>query len=399
MEEAWLGELKPYAGEPRGSAGWRLAKAGWRLVRGSRTLLALALLLAALWTASFYLGAVTGVRADVDRHLVAIVAIDAGVLLGTVFLVAAIIAAVDAEIDGFRLGLAEALEESRALAPDLFRWAAISFGVWLAVVLLGRALDAPAVYIVGTWIWYLVAVFALPLLVAGGLPPLASFRESAGLLRRRWRESLAALIGIGFFTALGLLPGGGVISHANARFHETSHSQRALVVLGVFLMSVATALGTATKEGFGLMLVRNDIDDLSPREYGGPRRRRRSKVLRVAVAVVATFALFAAYGAITKHDRRVDRASSAPGENYIVLASNPSGTSVPSGAPVVYRQQVIGEVLGSEEVGASTRVSIHVEPGFTPSSAPGSFVVDPNAGDPQLVLTPAGEASPITPPV
>lgn len=46
--EAWLGELRPYAGEPKGSAGWRLAKSSWRLARRDRAVLILALILALL---------------------------------------------------------------------------------------------------------------------------------------------------------------------------------------------------------------------------------------------------------------------------------------------------------------------------------------------------------------
>lgn len=397
MEEAWLGELKPYAGEPRGSAGWRLAKAGWRLVRGSRTLLALVLLLAALWTVGGVLGFATGIRDGAQSSFAGIALLNALILLGITFLVGAIVSAVDATLDGVSLDLRDAVDEARGCARDLFWWAAVSLAVWLGLVLLIRN-HAAVLFILLDVVWLILTTFVVPLIVVGGLSPLGAAAESASLLRRRWRESLNALVGIAFFTALACVPSGAVFTHAGALAHETGHGQRPLVVAGMALLFLAMGLGMATKEAFATLLVRDDFEELSPREFAGPRLSRSAKAGRTLIGIVAAVAVVGASTAITHHDSQVLRASSAPGDNYFITVSDAGGVALPAGSPVVYRERVIGEVLGSQLVAGGLRVSFHVEPGYTPSSTPGTFVVDPNGGRPRLVLTPAGEAPPTTSP-
>jgi hypothetical protein len=395
--EAWLGELKPSAAEPRGSAGWRLAKSGWRLIRGSRTALTLALLLAALWTVAGWIA----VEGDLDftaGHASAGGALlNAAAMVVVVFLLGALAATVDAAVDGFDLDLRDAFEETRMCARDLFWWAALNLAFWfMLAVLLGHAKGLLVLVNLG---WFVTTAFAVPMIVIGGLPPLSALGESGSLIRRRWRESLNALVGIAFFTGLACFPAGAVLTHAHALARETGNAQRPLAILGLLLLFAAIALGVATKEAFSAILTRDDFGDLSPREYTGPTLDRGAKARRVLIGIVVTIAVVGTFTAITQHDRKVVRASSSPGANYVALASDPSGAALPSGSPVVYQGREIGQVLGSSQASGGLRVSIHVEPGYTPSSAPGYFVVDATGEEPRLLLISTGEAPPVEPPV
>jgi hypothetical protein len=395
--EAWLGELKPSAAEPRGSAGWRLAKSGWRLVRGSRTALALALLLAALWTVGGVIGFETGLTLTHRHDLAGAALLNAVVLLAVVFVLGALVATVDAALDGVELELRDAFEEARTCARDLFWWAAVNLAFWLALAVLVR--HSKGLLFLADLVWFLITAFAVPMIVVGGLPPLTALTESASLIRRRWRESLNALVGIGFFTALACAPAGAVLIHGHALARETGNAQRPLAIVGLSLLFAAVALGIATKEAFGALLVRDDFGDLSPREHAGPGLDRSAKARRVAIGILATVTIVATFTAITEHDRKVVRASSSPGADYVTVAADPAGAPLPSGSPVVYQDRVIGEVLGSSATATGLRVSIHVEPGFTPSSTPGYFIVDANAEEPRLLLIATGEAPAFEPPI
>src|SRR4051812_24862780 len=110
--EAWLDELRPYAGEPRGSAGWRLAKAGWRLARGQRTILQLVLLLSALWTAQTYWFATAGLHWG-GGDIVPIILLNGLSVLAGTCLLGAIAASADAALDGAPLDLSGARAEAR----------------------------------------------------------------------------------------------------------------------------------------------------------------------------------------------------------------------------------------------------------------------------------------------
>lgn len=396
--EAGLGELNANAAEGRGSAGWRLAKTGWRMVRGDRTILVLVLLLAALWTIGAVVGLASRFKVGDGHDIVGTALLNAVALLGVTFLLGAIVAAVDAALDGARLDLRDAFDETRICARELFWLAAITLAFWLGLILLLRG-HAPALFVLADLVWLVLTSFAVPMIVIGGLSPLEALAESAGLLRRRWRESLNALVGIAFFTALACFPSAAVFVHAGALVQETGHNQRPLAIVGMALLFAAIGLGTATREAFATLLVRDDFGDLAPRERAGPGLSRGAKARHLLAGLVATVAIVAGFSAITSHDRQILRTSSSPGSEYTAVASDPTGAPLPSGSPVVYQGRVIGQVLGSSAAAEGLRVRIHVDPGYTPTTTPGYFLVDANGGNARLLLVSAGEAPPVTAPI
>lgn len=329
--EAWLDELRPYAGEPQGSAGWRLAKAGWRLVRGQPAILQLILLLTALWTTQAYWFATAGLSWD-QGDVVPVLLLNAVSVLAGTYLLGAIAASADAALDGAPLDLAAARAETRERLRPLLGWGALSLAVWIGFVLIGRALGSPAVGVIALIVWYFLAFFAIPLAVLGELSPGPALRESLRLVRRRRRESLAACFGLGFFALLAMVPGTMLLDHAAALHQEHGHLPHLLFALALFVTFIAINLAVAAKEAFAVMIVREEIDDLSPREFAGRRLGRGAKFLRFCGAVALAFCVFGVMSAVSEHDRAVMKEANSPGSNYTTLVRS-YGSELPSGRP------------------------------------------------------------------
>jgi hypothetical protein len=391
---AWLEDLRPYAGEPRGSAGWRLAKASWRLVREQRTILQLVLILAALGAAQGYLVFAAGLRWH-GSDVVWILILDAAQTLAAICLLGAVAANADAALDGVPFDLATARAETGGRLRPLFSWAAVFFVVWIVLLEIGRGLDSPALAILPLLAWYLATFFAIPLAVLGEMNPGSALRLSLRLLRAHWRECLAAGLGIGVFGLLAVVPGTTLLTHVAAVHQEQGHVPRLLFALALFVAFTGFGLALATKEAFAVMIVREEIDDLSPREYAGKRLGRGVKFLRFCGGVALFFAVFGISTAIDKHDRAVVKEANSPGSNYTTEVAYEG--ALPSGSAVVFRGRKIGEVLGSEQEGSHLRVRFHVEPGFGPTSTPGELMVEAAGGSPCLVLVPLGESPPGSP--
>ncbi|HET7416684.1 MAG TPA: hypothetical protein VFJ61_03540 [Solirubrobacterales bacterium] len=389
--EAWLDELRPYAGEPKGSAGWRLAKASWRLVGGQRTILQLVLVLAAVAAAQVYFVSSSHLHWR-GGDIAWILLLDAAEMFVATYLLAAIVASADATLDGVSLDLAAALDEARERLRPLLGWAALFFVGWIGFFQIGRGLHSPLAGFLGLLAWYLVTFFAIPLVVLGGMGPRLALRESLGLLRGRKRQVFIALLGTFFF--LGLIaevPGTILLTHAAALHQETGEIPHLLFALGLFVTFAGFGLAVAAKEVFAVMVVRDEIDDLSPREYAGRRRSRGVRFLRFCGALVLLVAVFAAMMAINKNDRAVVKEANSPGSNYTTEVAYDG--ELPSGSEVLYRGRKIGEVLGSERDGSGLRVRFHVEPGFSPTSTPGELRVEAPLGTACLVLIATGETS------
>jgi len=387
--DAWLGELRPYAGEPNGSAGWRLAKSSWRLVREQRTILQLVLVLAALSALQAYWSLAAGLRwhgSDIPPLLLLL----AAQVLAMTFLLGAIAAAADAALDGTPLDLAAAREEVRHRLRPLLGWAVLYFVIWVGIFQLGRSTEAPLTGFLVLLAWYLVSFFAIPLAVLGGMGPASALRESSRLLRRRKRQTLAASLGIGVFGFLASVPGTTVLTHVAGLHAEGGHTPHLFYALGSFVAFLGIGLAVATKEAVAVMIVRDEIGDLSPREYAGRRLGRGAKVLRFCGGVALFVAVLGASSAITKHDRAVVKEANSPGSNYTTEVAY--GGDLPSGSEVLFRGRKIGEVLGSERSGSGLRVRFHVEPGFGPTSTPGELRVEAPLDTPRLVLVAAGES-------
>ncbi|HET8565345.1 MAG TPA: DUF6159 family protein [Solirubrobacterales bacterium] len=182
-------------------------------VRSQPTILKLVVILAALWAAQTYWFLSAGLRWQGD-DVALVILLDAIQVIATTCLLGAIAASVDATLDGAALDMAAVRAETRERLRPLPSWAALFLPVWIGLFLAGRSLAA--VESLGLPVWYLATFFAVPLVVLGDMAPAAALRESLRLLRGRHRESLAALLGIGLFGLLALVPGMILLTHAAA---------------------------------------------------------------------------------------------------------------------------------------------------------------------------------------
>jgi len=396
--DAWIAELRPYPGEGRWGTGWRLAKSAWRLVRADRALRGLAL------AQGLLLAVVIGGQLAVDDFRLGFDGGSLGLQLlchalaafGTTFLMFALARAADARIDGLPIAPGEALAEARAELAPILGWGLISLAVSIATWLLGEASGFASVPL--GFAWYLLSAFAIPAMAFEGLAPGAALAESLRTFRWRGRSALAGLLGIAIFSGLAALVPGFMFEHAAATHNAGGGTDYPLVIAAFVLLALICSALLATREAFALILLREDLDDLPGGVYSGPRRRRRTKVLRFAGTCLAVLALLIAASAVTEEDRRINDASDAPGATYETVVRNPAGVELEEGAAVLYRQREIGTVLGSEQQGSDLRINFHVDPGYGPTETPGTFVVVGDVGAlgscPCLLLVPGEGGSP-----
>ncbi|HVO53911.1 MAG TPA: DUF6159 family protein [Solirubrobacterales bacterium] len=392
--DASLQELRPYAGEPRASSGWRLAKAGWRLLRRDRTLrilTVLAFLAAALPTAVGVYGSghLWG-SAPFTTNL----AVNAVALVLLTFVLVAIASAVDGAVDGMPLEPGEALADARECLVPVLGWAAISLTLWVASWLVARTTSSLWPVVPISLAWYVVGLFVVPAIAIERVGVVEALRETLHLTGERWRQSCGGLLGIGVFTAIALIVPSTMLSRASELHRAGNGTDHLLVYSALALLFLVLTIGNVAREAFGVLLLREALDDLPGREYAGRRLRRRAKVGRVLGATALVFALLALAGAVNRDARRTLDAANSPGATYEIVVANPEHVDLPSGSAVFYRGGKVGTILGSHEEDSGLSITFHVEPGIGPESTPGSFrIVRSRALGPILVLTPSSGGS------
>jgi hypothetical protein len=390
--EAWLGELRPYAGEGMTSTGWRLLKSAWRLLRLDRTIAVLAVMLTAVVATPvivplFVHGAGLGPSAGFGVQLM----FGGLVTWCLTFLGFAVASAADAAVDGLPMDLREALEDAKDCLGSIVGWTLISLAVWLGAWTVAAAADSPWLVVLVQLPWGVATMFVIPAMAIERLGSGSALGESLRQLRLLWRQALAGLFGLGVVTALAMLPAGAMLSHAAATNNRGQGIDYPLDTGALVLLGAVIAFSLATREAFAVMLLRASLDDLPGSEYRGRRLRRRAKAARVAGGAVLVVLALAALSVVTKDDHQVLRDSHAPGANYSTVIPDPGGVELQSGSAVYFGESKIGVVLGSEVDGTNLRVTFHVDPGYGPSQTPGTFVVvDAGARCPCLVLLPRG---------
>jgi hypothetical protein len=391
---SWLEELRPHEGEPRASSGWRLAKAGWRLLRRDPTLViltVLAFLAAALPTVVGLLLARNVWSSPPAGAYLGLSAVGIGLFT---FVLVALASAVDAAVDGMPLDLSEALADARECLVPTLGWAAVSLLVWIAMRLASDTASSLWAAMPIWLVWYVAGLFVVPAIAVERIGVVEALRETLQLTGERWRQSCGGLLGIACFTVVALLVPGGMLSHAAAVREAGNGTDQALVYSALVLLALVFAIASATRETFGVLLLREALDDLPGGEYAGRRLRRRAKVGRVLGGVGLVIALLALIGAINHGDRKTLDAADSPGATFEIVIANPEDVDLPSGSEVIYRGSEVGTVLGSHDEGSELAVTFHVEPGIGPQSTPGSFrIVRSRALGPMLILIPAPSGS------
>jgi hypothetical protein len=388
------GELNPYQGERQPSLGWRYVKASARLLRESGTLLSLALLSAVGAMGVLALGylvgsAQPGLGGGSDFALALVVT--GGVILVFTFCAVAACVAVDAALDGVPLRLGEALGDTVQNLGPVLGWAALSTALWVTWRLsFSHALIIAIV--IASLVLYLCSFFVLPLIAIGAAGPIEAFSESLRLMRERGWAAIGGLLGLIAATLVPWFLLFQLSEHARAEQHLHGDGLVLLLIANAVAV-VLLALVSITRAAFATLLFREVFGDLPPGIYLGPRRSWGKKALRLAGAVVVAFVIVGISSSATRHDRMVN--NQGPGHYYTVGVDSAAAVQLESGSPVVFHEARIGTVLAVEEKGElSSRISIHLDPGYDPVQTPGFFQVEDCLGRLSLVLTPRNEVVP-----
>lgn len=132
-----------------------------------------------------------------------------------IFFNTALISCVNAKLNGKSMTIGEGLSHSAKHLPAIIGWAILSATVGLILHLLeDRAgfIGDIVLAIVGG-VWSLITYFVVPVLILEDKGVIDSLKESVGLIRKTWGESIVGSAGMAIvFVAVGVLAGLGVLA-------------------------------------------------------------------------------------------------------------------------------------------------------------------------------------------
>jgi hypothetical protein len=185
---------------------WRLTKTAWGLVKQDRAMVTLALLgmsSALIWLGVFTLiGGYSQDGSGQGKVLLAIlIALYPSTFL-SVFFNVALASAANAALDGRRLSFGDAIGESRKRLGKIALWSLLSAGVGALLAELSSRIPGGgriASALVGA-AWGLATLFVIPILAteAPTPGPVKALKESVGVIRKRWGESISGTVTISF---------------------------------------------------------------------------------------------------------------------------------------------------------------------------------------------------------
>jgi uncharacterized protein DUF6159 len=242
---------------------WRLTTTAWDLVRRDRAMLALALLgmtSALIWIAAYTL--IGGYSSDGSSQgkvlLAVLIALYPSTFL-SVFFNVALASAANAALDGRRLSFAEAIGESRKRLGKIALWSLLSAGVGAVLAELSSRIPGGgriASALVGA-AWGLATLFVIPILAteAPTPGPIKALKESVGVIRKRWGESISGTVTISFWTVFVAIPAAMLLGIGFALIGGDSATAGAvLVAVGGLLLFAVMAISSAVQQVFSLCL-------------------------------------------------------------------------------------------------------------------------------------------------
>ena len=269
---------------------WRLTKTAWELVRRDRAMLALALLgmtSALIWLAAYTL--IGGYSSDGSSQgkvfLAILIALYPSTFL-SVFFNVALASAANAALDGRRLSFGEAIGESRKRLGKIALWSLLSAGVGAVLAELSSRIPGGgriASALVGA-AWGLATLFVIPILAtkAPTPGPIKALKESVGVIRKRWGESISGTVTISFWTVFVAIPAAMLLAVGFALIGGDSATAGAvLVAVGGLLLFAVMAISSAVQQVFSLCLYEYATDgtvrQFSEQDLAEPpfKKRRR----------------------------------------------------------------------------------------------------------------------------
>jgi hypothetical protein len=276
--------------EGRIARSWRLTKTAWDLVRRDRAMIALALL--GMTSALIWLGVFTligGYSANGSSQgkvfLAVLIALYPSTFL-SVFFNVALASAANAALDGRRLSFGEAIGESRKRLGKIALWSLLSAGVGALLAELSSRIPGGgriASALVGA-AWGLATLFVIPILAteAPTPGPVKALKESVGVIRKRWGESISGTVTISFWTVFVAIPAAMLLGIGFALIGGHSATAGAvLVAVGGLLLFAVMAISSAVQQVFSLCLYEYATDgtvrQFSEQDLSEPpfKKRRR----------------------------------------------------------------------------------------------------------------------------
>jgi Family of unknown function (DUF6159) len=276
--------------EGRIARSWRLTKTAWDLVRRDRAMIALALL--GMTSALIWLGVYTligGYSSDGSSQgkvfLAILIALYPSTFL-SVFFNVALASAANAALDGRRLSFGEAIGESRKRLGKIALWSLLSAGVGALLAELSSRIPGGgriASALVGA-AWGLATLFVIPILAteAPTPGPIKALKESVGVIRKRWGESISGTVTISFWTVFVAIPAAMLLAVGFALIGGDSATAGAvLVAVGGLLLFAVMAISSAVQQVFSLCLYEYATDgtvrQFSEQDLAEPpfKKRRR----------------------------------------------------------------------------------------------------------------------------
>jgi hypothetical protein len=276
--------------EGRIARSWRLTSTAWDLVRRDRAMIALALL--GLTSALIWLGVYTligGYSSDGSSQgkvfLAILIALYPSTFL-SVFFNVALASAANAALDGRRLSFGEAIGESRKRLGKIALWSLLAAGVGALLAELSSRIPGGgriASALVGA-AWGLATLFVIPILAteAPTPGPIKALKESVGVIRKRWGESISGTVTISFWTIFVAIPAAMLLAIGFALIGGDSATAGAvLVAVGGLLLFGVMAISAAVQQVFSLCLYEYATDgtvrQFSEQDLAEPpfKKRRR----------------------------------------------------------------------------------------------------------------------------
>lgn len=372
--EPWQGPIEEGREEGRIGRGWRLTQVAWKLIRADPTMLVLALAAVFFGTVfsllfAYLLGTTAAHHSDARTILLAFAALYIATLT-SVFFNVALACAASAAFDGERMGPREAIRMAWGKRRRIALWSLISAVVGMLLAELANRLPGGArlvVRFVGA-AWGLATIFVVPILAMEGVGPVDALKRSAGLVKRRWGESISGRISISAWTVLATLPLVVLLVIGVALLHR--HPGTGVALIGFSLVAIVAVLtaAAATQQVFAVALYRYAIDapiggfTSSDLEYpfvpDPAREKRKSWILRIGGPILGLLLILIVIGVIIG-----PRHPQAGTEGYFRIDYTPSqAAGLGAGSPVIYQQRQVGYVVGTEVDGPQVRVEFHTDP-------------------------------------
>lgn len=249
--------------EGRIARSWRLTRAAWHVVRSDRSLLALAAISAVTGAIGLALLFVLGGAFD-RGHLkgdeLALFALIFAYPLTfiSVFFNTAIAAAASAALEGRHLTVGEALAVPARKLGTIALWALIAAVVGFVLEQAANRLPlggSIAARIVGVG-WSLASLFAIPIIAIEDCSAPEALKRSAGVVKKRWGESIGGNVIIGAWMVIAILALVVVFAVAIVATNDVPAVRDIVIGAGVLALVAVAALQLVVRQTFAVALYR-----------------------------------------------------------------------------------------------------------------------------------------------